>query len=124
VGRDRLVPRLLSPAWRSRVTAEQNRKGWETVVRIEKILYAVLRKAHKRQIEETMEALREGTEGLYKQPHGSSCSILRVSPACVLQCSQALAGSYSGGCIRPVSPYLRSNFLGSLHGHGRIDSPH
>jgi hypothetical protein len=60
VGRDRLVPRLLSPVWRGQVTAEQNRKGWETVVRIEKILCAVLHEAHKRQIEETMEALAEG----------------------------------------------------------------
>jgi hypothetical protein len=37
-------------------------------VRVEKILCAVLPEAHKRQVEETMETLAEGLEGLYKRP--------------------------------------------------------
>ncbi len=37
-------------------------------VRIEKILCAVLQEAHERQIEETMEALSEGPEGMYRHP--------------------------------------------------------
>jgi hypothetical protein len=55
VGRDRLVPRLLSPAWRSRVTAEQNWKGWETVVRIDKSLWTVLHEARRQQVEDAMD---------------------------------------------------------------------
>ncbi len=35
-------------------------------VRIEKIICTVLREAHKRQIEETMDTLAEGSEGFYK----------------------------------------------------------
>jgi hypothetical protein len=37
-------------------------------VRIEKIIAIVLDEAHKRQVEETMETLGEGLEGLYKRP--------------------------------------------------------
>ncbi len=37
-------------------------------VRIEKILCTVLHEAHKQQVEETMETLEEGPEGLYKRP--------------------------------------------------------
>ena len=37
-------------------------------VRIEKIIAAVLDEAHKRQVEEVMETLSEGPEGLYKRP--------------------------------------------------------
>lgn len=57
------------PAWRNRATEEQKRIGWEMAVRIEKILCAVLHEAHMRQVEETMETLEEGPEGLYKRPH-------------------------------------------------------
>ncbi len=42
--------------------------GWETAVRIEKITATVLDEAHKRQVEEVMETLQEGPEGLYKRP--------------------------------------------------------
>ena len=35
-------------------------------MRIEKILCTVLREAHNRQVEETMETLSEGPEGFYK----------------------------------------------------------
>ena len=37
-------------------------------VRIEKIICTVLVEAHKRQVEEAMETLQEGREGLYKRP--------------------------------------------------------
>ena len=56
------------PAWRSRATAEQKREGWEMAVRIEKIIATVLDEAHKRQVEEVMDTLEEGPEGLYKRP--------------------------------------------------------
>jgi hypothetical protein len=54
------------PAWRKRATEEQKRKGWEMAVRIEKIIATVLHEAHERQVEETMDILSEGPEGLYK----------------------------------------------------------
>jgi hypothetical protein len=56
------------PAWRHRATAEQKKRGWEMAVRIEKILATVLDEAHDRQVEETMETLTEGPEGLYRRP--------------------------------------------------------
>jgi hypothetical protein len=56
----------VSPARRSRATAEQKRIGWEMAVRIEKILCTVLHEAHERQLEETMDTLSEGPEGVYK----------------------------------------------------------
>lgn len=37
-------------------------------VRIEKIIATVLDEAHKRQVEEVMDTLEEGPEGLYKRP--------------------------------------------------------
>jgi hypothetical protein len=37
-------------------------------VRIEKIIATVLDEAHERQIEEVMDTLQEGPEGLYKRP--------------------------------------------------------
>ena len=55
------------PAWRNRATDEQKRIGWEMAVRIEKIIATVLDEAHKRQVEEVMESLQEGPEGLYKR---------------------------------------------------------
>ncbi len=57
------------PAWRNRATKEQKQIGWEMAVRIEKILCTVLHEAHRRQLEETMEALSEGPEGLYRHPY-------------------------------------------------------
>lgn len=51
--------------WRSRATEEQKRAGWEMWVRMEKIICAVLREAHERQIEETMAALSEGPARFY-----------------------------------------------------------
>ncbi len=54
------------PAWRNRSTAEQKRKGWEMAVRIEKIIAAVLKEAHEKQVEEAVRTLDEGTEGFYK----------------------------------------------------------
>ncbi len=56
-------------AWRNRVTEEQKRVGWEMAVRIEKILCTVLHEAHERQVEETIETLAEGPEGLYRHPY-------------------------------------------------------
>ena len=53
-------------AWRHRATEEQKRIGWETAVRIEKILCTILHEAHKQQVEETMKTLTEGPEGFYK----------------------------------------------------------
>jgi hypothetical protein len=39
-------------------------------LRIEKVIIAtVLDEAHKRQVEEVMNTLQEGPEGLYKRPH-------------------------------------------------------
>ncbi len=35
-------------------------------VRIEKIICTVLNEAHKRQVEETMDTLSEGSDGFYK----------------------------------------------------------
>ena len=52
--------------WRNRATGEQKRVGWEMWVRMEKILCTVLREAHERQIEETMDVLEGGPEGFYK----------------------------------------------------------
>ena len=43
----------------------QKRVGWEMAVRIEKILCTGLHEAHKRQVEETMDTLSEGSEGFY-----------------------------------------------------------
>jgi hypothetical protein len=57
------------PAWHHRATAEQKRKGWEMAVRIEKIITMVLREAHERQVEEVMDTLTEGPEGLYRRPY-------------------------------------------------------
>jgi len=54
-----------SPAWRHQATAEQDRRGWETAVRIEKIICTVLHEAHERQIEETMATLSGGPDGFY-----------------------------------------------------------
>jgi hypothetical protein len=52
------------PAWRKRATEEQKRMGWEMAVRIEKILCTVLHEARQRQVEETMDTLSEGPEGI------------------------------------------------------------
>ena len=54
-----------SPAWRHQATAEQKWRGWETAVRIEKIICTVLQEAHKRQIEETMATLSSRPDGFY-----------------------------------------------------------
>lgn len=56
------------PVWRNRATEEQKKRGWEMAVRIEKIIATVLHEAHERQVEEVMEAIEEGPEGLYKYP--------------------------------------------------------
>jgi hypothetical protein len=56
---------------RHRATEEQKRVGWETWVRIEKLIGAVLREVHERQIEETMDGLSERPEGPYKRPSRS-----------------------------------------------------
>lgn len=52
--------------WRNRATDEQKRVGWEMWVRMEKIICTVLDEAHKRQIEEAMNALSEEPESFYK----------------------------------------------------------
>ena len=53
------------PDWRQRATAEPKRRGWETAVRVEKIICTVLHEAHERQIEETMATLSDGPDGFY-----------------------------------------------------------
>ena len=52
--------------WRSRATEERKKVGWEMWVRMEKIVAAVLREAHERQVGEAMSALEEGPEGFYR----------------------------------------------------------
>ena len=53
-------------AWRSRATDEQKRIGWEMWVRMDRIMCAVLREAHERQIQETMDALEDGPDRFYR----------------------------------------------------------
>ena len=53
------------PAWRHWATAEQKRRGWETAVRVEKIICTVLHEVHERQIEEIMATLSDGPDGFY-----------------------------------------------------------
>ena len=52
--------------WRSRATEEQKRVGWEMWVRMEKIIATVLKEAHERQVDVTMEVFEEGPEGFYE----------------------------------------------------------
>jgi hypothetical protein len=52
------------PAWRNRATEEQKREGWEMAVRIER---NPLHQAHGWQVEEVMDTLQEGPEGLYME---------------------------------------------------------
>ncbi len=52
--------------WRKRATEEQKRVGWEMWVRMEKILAMVLHEAYRQQVEETMNALSEGSESFYR----------------------------------------------------------
>ena len=52
--------------WRSRADEEQKRIDWETWVRMGKIVVTVLSEAHRRQVEEAMDALAKGPEGFYK----------------------------------------------------------
>ena len=75
-------PRLLTPAWRNRATAEQKRLGWAMVVRIEKVLCTVLHETHERQVEGTM-----GSPSLRDQ------SLLEVPPG--------LCQGVITGCSRP-----------------------
>jgi hypothetical protein len=56
------------PAWRNPATEDQKKRGWEMAVRIEKIIATVLHETYKRQVEEVMDTLEEGPEGLYKRP--------------------------------------------------------
>jgi tRNA threonylcarbamoyladenosine modification (KEOPS) complex Cgi121 subunit len=49
-----------------RATEEYRRIGREMWVRMDKIMCAVLREAHERQIEETMDALSDGPERFYE----------------------------------------------------------
>ena len=51
--------------WRSRATEEQKRVGWESWVRMEKVIATVLHEAHRRQVEEATDALAEGPESFY-----------------------------------------------------------
>jgi hypothetical protein len=50
---------------KSNATKEQQRKGWEMFVHIEKILVTVLHEVLKQQAQETMGALSEGPEAFY-----------------------------------------------------------
>ncbi len=56
-------------AWRNRATEEQKRVGWEMAVRIEKTIAVVLAEAHRRQVEEVVDVLSEGPEGLYRRSY-------------------------------------------------------
>jgi hypothetical protein len=51
--------------WRNRTTEEQKRIGWEMWVRMDKIMCAVLREAHERQVEETMDTLADGLTAVF-----------------------------------------------------------
>lgn len=54
-----------------RATEEQERVGWEMWVQMDKILCAVLREAHERQVEETMETpWKTGCRALLREPPG------------------------------------------------------
>ena len=52
--------------WRNRATEEQKRVGWESWVRMERIICTVLEEARQKQIDETMGALEEGPESFYR----------------------------------------------------------
>jgi hypothetical protein len=51
--------------WRNRAAEEQKREGWEMWVRMDRIMCAILREAHERQVEETMDALEDGPGRFY-----------------------------------------------------------
>ena len=55
----------LALALKGWITQEQKRRGWEMFVRMEKILATVLHVLLMQQVEETLDALSEGPEGLY-----------------------------------------------------------
>lgn len=55
-----------------RATEEQKRVGWEMWVRMEKITVTVLDEAHKRQVEEAMDALKEGPVSFYRLRYADS----------------------------------------------------
>ena len=62
--------RHYSPAaWDNRPTEEQKRVGWEMAVRIEKIIATVLDEVHERQVEDVVDVLSEGPEGLYRRSY-------------------------------------------------------
>jgi hypothetical protein len=63
-----MAPRLLSPRMAQPGYRGAEEEGWEMAVRIEKIIAMVLDEAHKQQVEEVMDTLQEGPEGLYKRP--------------------------------------------------------
>jgi len=55
--------------WRLRpysVTGDEKRRGRETAIGIERIVATVLNEARERQVEEVVETLEEGPEGLYE----------------------------------------------------------
>ena len=52
--------------WRNRATEEHKHQGWEMWVRMDRIMRAVLREAHERQMEETMDALSDVPERFYE----------------------------------------------------------
>jgi hypothetical protein len=52
--------------WRDRATEEQERIGWEMWVRMDRIMCAVVREAHERQVEETTDAPEGGTGRFYE----------------------------------------------------------
>lgn len=66
VGLDGVAPRLRPLPLEEQGHEEQKREGWEMWVRMDKILCAVLREAHERQLDETMDALEDGPEDFYK----------------------------------------------------------
>jgi hypothetical protein len=66
LGHDGVAANYDPVQWRNRATEEQKRIGWEMWVRMDKIMCTVLREAHERQIEETMDALADGQERFYE----------------------------------------------------------
>jgi thymidylate synthase ThyX len=93
---DHPAQRLSSLRLMNRATAEQKRIGWEMAVRIEKIHCTVIREAHKRQVEETMQTLHEGPEGFYGQGFPPAATSPHTAPSMTLGHSAlwAIAASF------------------------------
>jgi hypothetical protein len=63
-----VIPRLLPSRLKESGHRRADARGLGDDVTIEKIIATVLDEAHRRQVEELMDTLQEGLEGLYKRP--------------------------------------------------------